>query len=617
MAFPIPNVSLTVASGGVGIIVPGVGALPVNVAGWCSLGPSATPTAIGVGAVTALTAQFGVGPAVELAAAILANGAPQGVIVTRIFDGTIASPFTRTGTGPSSTVTASGSPMGLFGTPTATGSTGPIILITTGGSVGTAQFSVSLDGGTSYAPPQATAATYLIPATGLTIAFGAGTYVVNDTYIGAITSATGASYTVVSGINTKMTAGSTVCQQLPVPGGSLTGLGSITMDTTNNPQDAYSVIILISTSGVLGVGQFEYSTDGGLTFSNAIQIPSGGGPTSLGGTSIAIDWSNSGGAGGTSGFIVGESYLFTTVPPSISNTDILNVGEASQVVGSALQWDWMHVVGRPTSGSQALPSIAAGTAIFSTLSTIGSYWFTNQRYSFLVQDTPPCTSQNSIEAALVTAYANLASDFVAVGGGDCNIVSAVSGSETQRCASWAASIWGSTKNIGIDLAEVDLGNLPFVAQILLDQNKSPLLGENRFTAMRTISTETGFFINNAFIMSNQGTSNITYWQSRRVLNQACRIAYAALVVYLSKPILVDSATGQITPAAATAIQNNVLRELNAGLSGQVSGVSCIVNQTNDILTTETLEVTVGVVPLAYPKAVAATIGYVNPAISTQ
>src|ERR1700722_9460023 len=100
----IPSVSITINDGGVGIIVPGVGALPVNVAGWCSTRPSASPTAIGVGAVSALTSTLGVGPAVELAAAILANGAPQGVILTRIYDGAVASPFTRTGTGPASTV---------------------------------------------------------------------------------------------------------------------------------------------------------------------------------------------------------------------------------------------------------------------------------------------------------------------------------------------------------------------------------------------------------------------------------------------------------------------------------------------------------------------------------
>ena len=604
----IPNVNLSVNAGGVGIIVPGVGPLPVNVAGWCSQGPSATPTPIGVGAVPFLTSLFGVGSAVELAAQILANGAPAGVIVTRIYDGAIASPFTRTGTGPATAVTASGSPMGPYGNPTATGSTGPIVFIFLGGTIGTAEFTLSLNGGNTFTQPQLIpSGPYVIPNTGLTLSFAAGTYVIGDTYVGAITTSVGASYTLVGSVNTLMIAGSTLVQQVPVPGMTVQGEGAIKMDTTSNPQDAYQVVILVTTSGVLGVGAFEYSIDGGLTFSGATQIPSGGGPTPLGSTGIAVDWANTGGGGGTSGFIAGETYVFTTVPPAITNTDILNVGEA--ITGSPLQWDWMHVVGRPAS-------ISGGVAIASTLDTISAFWFANARFSFAVQDQVVCTAAQNVETALVAAYANFASNYVAVGAGDCNIVSAITGSETSRCASWAASIWGSTLQIGTDLAEEALGNLAFVADIALDQNIDPTLTENRFTALRTIPTATGFYVANAFIMSGN-QSDITYWQSRRVLNQACRIAYAALVTYLSKQVLVNSSTGTIDPKAATSIQNFVLRELNAGLQGQVSGVACVVNTSNDVLLTETLEVTVGVIPLFYPKYIDAVIGYVNPALSTQ
>ena len=714
----IPNVTLSQSAGGVGIIVPGVGALPVNVAGWTSIGPAGVPTLVGVGQVPALSNIFGVGPAVELAASILANGAPQGVIVTRIYDGAItSSAFTHTGSGSPAVhgaATTGNSPLAPYGTATATGSTGPLIVIILGGALATMTFQVSLDGGITWSATITSPAggTYAIPNTNITLTFAAGTYVLGDTYAGPITTSLGASYTFLNGVNTLMSTGTPGAQQVGVPGSSVSGGGLVTMDATNNPQDAFAVQILISTSGVLGVGQFEYSIDGGLTFNGPIQIPSGGGPTPLGSTGIAIDWANAnvqaslnvpsttggdgilwtavpigaagnlikivqnapsggsstaaittsgaftvvtispksgetnaglitaiassvaaeitgvatggsdvviafssaalagglGGGGTTSGFVAGETYKFTTVPPAITNSDILLVGE--NITGNSLQWDWMHVVGRPSS-------ISAGVTIATTLDTIANYWFSNVRYSFCVQDQVVDTASANVDAPLVTAYAAFASDFVATGAGDCNIVSAVTGSEVQRCASWAASIWGATKNIGTDLAEVDLGNLPFVAQLLLDQNTSPTLCENRFTTLRTIPTETGFFVTNAFIMSNPGTSDITYWQSRRVLNQACRIAYEALVTYLSKPILVSATTGQITPAAATAIQNFVIRELNAGLSGQVSGVSCIVNTTNDILTTETLEVTVGVVPLAYPKYVDATIGFVNPALSTQ
>ena len=449
----IPNVILTEQSGGVGIIVPGVGALPVNIAGWCSSGPGATPTAIGVGALSTLTGTFGVGSAVDLAASILANGAPNGIIFTRIYDG-VVSAWTRTGGSVGVFTDESSAPLSPYGTATATGSTGAIVQCSTAGALGTAQFIVSYDGGVTWSTPITSSAAWssapywTIPGgpngtSGLVVSVSAASYTAGTIFTGAITSSVGYSYTVVSGVLTRMTAASTVCQQFPAPGSSLVGEGAVTMDTTSNPQDAYNVIVLIETSGVIGVGQFSYSLDGGLTFSNNIQIPSGGGPTALGTTGIQLDWANTGGAGSTtSGFIAGESYLFTTIPPAITAADVLNVGES--ITGNANQWDWMHVVGRPTTSSGNQPSISAATGIFSNLATIGTYWFSLQRYSFLVEDAPPCTNTNNTAAALVTAFANLASDFVSVGAGDCNVVSALTGAEVARPASWAASIWGST-----------------------------------------------------------------------------------------------------------------------------------------------------------------------------
>ena len=150
--------------------------------------------------------------------------------------------------------------MAPYGNATATGSTGPIVFIFLGGTIGTAEFTLSLDGGNTFTAPQLIpSGPYVVPNTGLTLSFAAGTYVIGDTYIGAITTSKGASYTLVSNVNTLMVAGSTLVQQVPVPGMTAQGEGAITMDTTNNPQDAYQVIILITGSGVLGVGTFEYS----------------------------------------------------------------------------------------------------------------------------------------------------------------------------------------------------------------------------------------------------------------------------------------------------------------------------------------------------------------------
>lgn len=82
-------------------------------------------------------------------------------------------PVVETGTSPAMTVT---------GTPIALGYSLKVI-ITTGGARGTAAFKWSIDGGVTYTLGVLTAATVVLGASGLTLAFATGTYVLNDSYI--------------------------------------------------------------------------------------------------------------------------------------------------------------------------------------------------------------------------------------------------------------------------------------------------------------------------------------------------------------------------------------------------------------------------------------------------
>jgi hypothetical protein len=70
----------------------------------------------------------------------------------------------------------------LSGVPTV-GSLQVLVQITLGGPLGTAQFQISIDNGASQlATAVPTAATYVIPGTGLTVAFPAGTYSTDNVY---------------------------------------------------------------------------------------------------------------------------------------------------------------------------------------------------------------------------------------------------------------------------------------------------------------------------------------------------------------------------------------------------------------------------------------------------
>src|SRR5579883_1488805 len=88
------------------------------------------------------------------------------------------------GTGYNGSVTPS---QGGLPTVTATGSptynyTSVIVKIVVGGSLGTATFQYSLNGGASYSAIYPTMGSFPIPASGITVGFGAGTYVATTTY---------------------------------------------------------------------------------------------------------------------------------------------------------------------------------------------------------------------------------------------------------------------------------------------------------------------------------------------------------------------------------------------------------------------------------------------------
>jgi hypothetical protein len=104
-------------------------------------------------------------------------------------------------------------------------------------------------------------------------------------------------------------------------------LGTGTVTPSGPATQAASVVVLISSTGNVGSGAFQYSTDGGTTFSGAITIPSGA--TSASGsfviTAIGVTLTFTNGAyltpNQTGYFVAGETYSFTTSVPTFPVTN--------------------------------------------------------------------------------------------------------------------------------------------------------------------------------------------------------------------------------------------------------------------------------------------------------
>lgn len=101
-------------------------------------------------------------------------------------------------------------------------------------------------------------------------------------------------------------------------GGIGTGTGSITLSGV--PVAAFpKIVINFVTLGELGIAQFQYSLDGGLTFSSTQTVPAVPGIFVLPGTGISITFVPGIGGTGTS-FALSDQYIFALNTPSLPVT---------------------------------------------------------------------------------------------------------------------------------------------------------------------------------------------------------------------------------------------------------------------------------------------------------
>lgn len=120
----------------------------------------------------ALIDAYGYGPLVNAAIRCLREGGAP-VVVCRLTGAVAAANGTVTQTGAGPLPTLSGTPNDRYDVK---------IEIMLGGAVATSRFRYSLDNGLTYSSTRATVASFVIPNTGITVAFTAGTYVLGEVY---------------------------------------------------------------------------------------------------------------------------------------------------------------------------------------------------------------------------------------------------------------------------------------------------------------------------------------------------------------------------------------------------------------------------------------------------
>jgi hypothetical protein len=547
----MPDVTVNILDGQLGKVSAAAGDKILAHLGVCAAGLPNTVYSFGSTPVASST--LGPGTLTEnVADTISKAGSCMAVPVTPSVAGSVGA-TTQVGTG-AGTVTGSLKPVYQI-----------LAKITTAGALGTMAVAFSVNGSAYGSPVLSTVSTfsYLVPGTLTTLSFSSQTYTATDVW----TITTSGGITVVG-------AGTA---------------GWVTQ--ASSPLDRYDVLVIIQTGGALGTATFTYSMDGGTSNSAVVTTPSGG-TYVIPGSGVMLTFAST--------FVATDTYEFTTVTAGFGTTDVANALTA--LGNDARLWFGAHVAG---TGANS----AASASMASTVKSSMDAFETAFRYVMGIVECP----QSESDSTILTAFASFASNRVMVTVTDILHESSLNRGRTLRrnCGIVIATRL-AMKNPSRDPGAVKDGALDNVVAIYRNEANTPGLANNRFTVLTTRPTKIGYFCSTGNMMAQNG-SDFTPVANRRVMDVACSTALGVFIDELNVDLLVNPGDGTIYDPEASRIEGVIdgalSNKLLAPTPPDAVAVQSEINRTNNIQSTENLQLTVRVVPKPKARTLTMTIGF--------
>jgi hypothetical protein len=375
-----------------------------------------------------------------------------------------------------------------------------------------------------------------------------------------------------------------------------TGAQGALPTVSGSPLDSFDVKVTVTRAAIglaANTAAFTYTLDGGDNVSAEIAVPLNGAyPIPNSGLTLTF-------ADGT--FVPGDAFAFKTTPPSFTLTNLSTAIAA--LLLDPRTWGFLHIVGPAASASAAASLVASLDTLLSGAAQVF-------RYAFAVIEAPDAS-----DADLIAALKNAASRRVMVCAGFAEVVSPVSGLIQKRSVAFPVAARIAQVPIHEDLGRVRSGPVAGVANIYRDEQATPVLDSQRMATLRTIIGQQGFWVTAGRLIAPAG-SDFQHVQFRRVMDRACSTARDALVKYLNDSLRLDPVTGLIRESEARSIEADVGGKLNDALvaNGHASAVSIHIDRTANISSTQTMPVTIRVLPLGYARFITVDIGFKNPAL---
>lgn len=377
------------------------------------------------------------------------------------------------------------------------------------------------------------------------------------------------------------------------------GTGTSVMTITGTPNDRYELIVKIIKGAAAvntGVGTFQYSLDGGRTYSNTISLPIAT-TYAVPDTGLTLNF-----AAGT--LVANDTYSSTCTGPIYTSTQLNTAIDA--LLADPRTWFALLATGVPADAT-AMQGIFA--ALESKMTTaLASFRFAGAMMQAF-DDT---------DAAINTAGVGLAGLRTGIGVGFERMVSPISGAQYKRPQAWSIMKRLAQIPPSESAGKVATGTIGGeVVSLLRDEQVTPGMDDLGYSTLRTIVGLPGFYATNARIKANP-VSDYQYFELRRVMDIACAAARVGFLRYLNDTVLVNKSTGFILESEAKRIDafvTGVVRDAVTRTSpAYASDAAVICNRADNLLSTGTLNAQVRITPLGYLRHIAVTIGFFNPAL---
>jgi hypothetical protein len=391
---------------------------------------------------------------------------------------------------------------------------------------------------------------------------------------------------------------------------------TVTLDGTNGAWDTYYVMMKCIASGTVGAAgmSVQISLDAGRTFggtlflgtANTLAIPN---------TGITLNF-------GAGRLTAGDYWRFSTTAPAPNDAGISAAitALANSAYGVA-GWGSMHIVG--TLSAATVTNIQAYLTTLTTTNFIFTRALTEARDAIApVAWGGTGETESAWGTSLTTAFGSTSAKRVSVGAGYYNMPSTYPNSYAgtpsyRRPLTWADAVrrvlvqpqrrGGRVKDGSLSNIVVNPASDPGDGFIYHDETNNPVFDAARFMSAKTWPKKTGFFIVHENLMAPNG-SQFTDLVLGNVIDVASDIAYVEGVNEISDDLTLTD-TGTLAPTDALGLQNTIAGAIKTNMTdvAMISGATVAVSQTQNVLATSTIPITISILPRGYVDVITETI----------